>query len=192
MPKRREPSPRVLRRLIDYCPKTGKMTWKERPVWMFKTGGTPVRRVSKEGKARRFNKQFAGQPALNTAHGRGYLSGEVFGISCKAHRVAWAIFHGQWPSDQLDHINGDRSDNRISNLRSVDQAENMKNRKRPKHNTTGHIGVYRRSGGKWCAEVISGGNAVLRKHFDTYEEACAAQEAAASKAGFHKNHGRAA
>jgi len=106
--------------------------------------------------------------------------------------VAYAIFHEEWPKQQIDHINGNRSDNRIVNLRAASPLENMMNRKMPKHNKSGHVGVYLRPNGRWRAQVLLARKAVFDKEFDTFEEACAAQEAAALKHGFHPNHGRAA
>jgi len=58
----------------------------------------------------------------------GYLSGGHFGHNYSAHRMAWAIYYGKWPELEIDHINGDRSDNRIKNLRDVLHIVNVNNR----------------------------------------------------------------
>ena len=180
--RKKEPSPRVLRRLIDYCPKTGELTWKARPLWMAK----------KPSHAKRFNTVFAGKLALSYVDSDGYAVGNLFNRRTPAHRVAYAIYYGEWPTSQIDHLNGDRSYNRIANLRAASHSDNMQNRKIPKHNKSGHIGVKQRANGNWRAQVMSKVRAIFDKTFGTYEEACAAQEAAAVKAGFHPNHGRAA
>ena len=61
-----------------------------------------------------------------------------------SHRLAWLYVYGEFPDKQIDHINRDRSDNRIKNLRNVDQNVNMKNRGISKNNTSGFSGVC------WC------------------------------------------
>jgi hypothetical protein len=61
---------------------------------------------------------------------QGYVVITLLGRRCKAHRLAWFYVHGEWPTEHLDHINGDRTDNRICNLRMVSNAVNMQNLKR--------------------------------------------------------------
>ncbi len=58
-----------------------------------------------------------------------------------AHRLAWLIVHGAWPDGQIDHINGDRTDNRIENLRCVTHAQNQMNRHNPRPNKHGFRGL---------------------------------------------------
>jgi hypothetical protein len=58
-----------------------------------------------------------------------------------AHRLAWLYVHGEWPKSELDHVNGDPSDNRIANLREAEHSQNMWNMVAPKHNTSGRKGV---------------------------------------------------
>lgn len=103
-------TPFELRQLVEYDPETGFLTWKPR-----------------DGNAR-FNSKLAGKPAL-AQPSKGYRTGRIKGKNYKAHRAAWAVTHGEWPQGQIDHINGDRSDNRLSNLRAVSQSENGKNQK---------------------------------------------------------------
>lgn len=64
-------------------------------------------------------------------------------LDFKAHRLCWILFYGKAPAEGMviDHINGDPHDNRISNLRECMQAENSRNAKKPKNNTTGYKGV---------------------------------------------------
>lgn len=61
-------------------------------------------------------------------NGRGYVTLQVCGRKMLAHRIAWALFHGEWPKGVIDHINGDTADNRIQNLRDVSERINQRNR----------------------------------------------------------------
>ena len=85
-----------------------------------------------------------------------------------AHRVAWAIVHGEWPYGPVDHINGTRSDNRMENLRQVTAEENMQNQSRAHRNnkSSGILGVhfYARTG-RWRATIwLDGKNKFLGYH----------------------------
>jgi hypothetical protein len=117
----------------------------------------------------------------------GYVKVGHGGKLHNAHHVVWVMFNGDIPIGmEIDHINGNRSDNRIENLRIVTRTENMRNRKLPITNTTGEIGVKRRRSGSYSATV--GGQYIGT--FNTFEEAREARRAAANAAGYHKNHGR--
>ena len=113
-----------------------------------------------------------------SADGRGYRHVQFEGRSHLAHRVAWLLYYGEWPSGFLDHINGNPSDNRIINLRLADVVENQHNRGKSKNNTSGFKGVSSRRG-KWQALIsINGKNRYLGL-FTTCEEASAAYDQAA-------------
>jgi hypothetical protein len=171
--------PSILRELISYNADTGILTWNERVEKHF-----PNRRAWKI-----WNTRYAGKPAFCRI--RGYLRIRVTGQALFAHRVAWAIYHGRWPIDQLDHINGITDDNRIQNLREVNNAENSRNSKKPAHNKSGRIGVnYLKKNKKWRAEIGYEGSNFHLGSFDTFEAACAAREWAEKQLGFSENHGR--
>ena len=73
---------------------------------------------------------------------KGYVVIHLFGRNIRAHRLAWFVCHGKWPSLDLDHINGKRSDNRIANLREVGNAINRENMRSPRaDNRSGFLGV---------------------------------------------------
>lgn len=110
----------------------------------------------------------------------GYLRISLFGKSFYAHRLAWLFVHGRWPKDQLDHINGDRSDNRISNLRECTDAENRQNWTRPKSNNPhGLIGVNWHAGAnKFSAQIQINRKQKHLGLFETAEEAHSAYLAA--------------
>lgn len=118
---------------------------------------------------------------------KGYTAIQIDGKQYQAHRIIWKLVHGTEPK-QIDHINGDRSDNRIENLREVNGTQNARNMKLRTCNTVGCHGVYKH-GGRWRAVITLGGK---KKHlgvFDSTKEAIAARKAAERKYGFHENHG---
>lgn len=78
---------------------------------------------------------------VGSANSGGYLSIFVDGRLYLAHRLAWLYVYGEWPIDKLDHINGDRADNRIANLRQATSQQNAANRRKHKNNTSGFKGV---------------------------------------------------
>jgi hypothetical protein len=83
----------------------------------------------------------------------GYIRVKVLNKKYLAHRLAWFVVHGKWPEGQIDHINGNRADNRIVNLRVVDSSGNAQNRRsKQKNNQSGYFGVHS-SGGKWRAQI---------------------------------------
>lgn len=72
---------------------------------------------------------------------RGYVRTEVIGKAYMVHRLIWLYVNGCFPELEIDHINGDKSDNRYVNLRLATRTENMMNMKKPAHNTSGFKGV---------------------------------------------------
>lgn len=76
-----------------------------------------------------------------------------------AHRLAWLYAHGKWPDGVIDHINGERSDNRIENLRDITKAENHQNIKRAQsNNKSGYLGVsYNVKRKHFIAQIVVGG-----------------------------------
>lgn len=123
---------------------------------------------------------------MTTLHDAGYLAGSIAGFPRLAHRVAWLVTHGYWPHE-IDHINGDRADNRLVNLREVTRKVNSENHAIPRNNTSGAPGVfYHKASGRWYARIA-------KKYlgmFTTFEEALAVRKAAESEHGYHPNHGR--
>lgn len=188
MKSKKLPSPRLLRRLIDYCPDSGTLTWKERPVWMF---ARHKRTGSRTHAAKMWNANCANKPAINTDD-CGYLSGAVLRINCRAHRVAWAIYHGRWPSHSIDHINGDKSDNRIENLRDVSQRANARNARLQERNKSGVPGVFWVESRKyWCAQITVDGKTRHLGSYKNKQDAIGVRKSAERINNFHPNHGRA-
>lgn len=109
---------------------------------------------------------------------QGYVVFRVDGNLYYAHRLAWLYVHGEWP-ETVDHINGDRADNRIANLRSASQTVNMWNARTSVANTSGLKGVSRMKNGKWKAQISVDNRNQFIGNFSTREAAYAAYFAAA-------------
>jgi len=128
-----------------------------------------------------------------TPHKRtGYLWFSINKELYAGHRLAWKMYYRQdIPNDmQIDHINGNGSDNRIENLRLVTMNENMMNKKTYRSNQSGIVGVAKRSDtNSWRAQISVNGKAIKLGSFKTREEAINARIAAENKYGFHINHG---
>lgn len=98
-----------------------------------------------------------------------------------AHRLAWLYVHGRWPEEFLDHINGDKSDNRIDNLREATRHENMQNLAISARNTSGQMGVSKSRNGMWRAAITAGGKRLNLGSFRSVEQASSAYKAAKAK-----------
>ncbi len=152
--------------VFDYNLEEGKLLWK-RPLG---------------------NKTKPGTEA-GTLNSQGYIQIQYAGTVYRAHRILYTIITGQPPSNEIDHINGDRTDNRISNLRSVTKTENMRNTRLQSRNNTGITGVSKTPQGKFDARITINSRAVHLGRYSTLAEATAARKAASQLHDFHPNHG---
>ena len=170
----------ILRDILRHDSDTGLLYWKNRCREMFKT----------QRAFATWNARYSDKEAF-TADRCGYKHGRIFNKSYQAHRVVWALAYGVWPIDGIDHINGNKTDNRLSNLRMVSQAVNMQNAKIPSTNTSGHIGVSLDARlNKWVSYIKVSG---VKKHlgcFALMDDAVLARKNAETRFGFHRNHGR--
>jgi hypothetical protein len=144
-----------LRDQIDYDPITGVLTWKKSSANGVRRAGTTCGRVDKCGH-------------------------RIVNLDCRthmAHRIAWAIFYGQFPEMGIDHINGVGDDNRIANLRLATQSQNIANR--IANGTSGFRGVSKTRHGKWFAQIKKDGTTKYLGTFATKELAAQAYEDAA-------------
>ena len=122
---------------------------------------------------------------------RGYRRLHIEGNNYMTHRLAWLLYHGEWPKQDIDHINGIRDDNRIHNLRDVSHLENARNSKKSVNNTSGVTGVkWHKGGGKWTATIKNLSEDIYLGLFDCFLDAIAARLRAEKEFNFHENHGR--
>lgn len=148
--------------LLKYCPETGNLTWLK-----------DVARLAKAG-------QLAG-----IQRDDGYKRLKFLGKAVYAHRIAWLLFYGKPCDKEIDHINGDRGDNRIDNLRMCSKVENAQNRRRSILNKSGYDGVnFQKSNKKWRARISYNGNRICLGLFDSAELANTARTEA--KRNLHK------
>lgn len=112
--------------------------------------------------------------------GNGYTRIRINGKQYLAHRLAWLYVYGVWPIEQLDHINGIRSDNRLSNLREATNKENNVNRGLTKVNTSGYKGVsWSKHANKWLSRIMVNGKSLHLGYFIDKDEAIEAYKQAA-------------
>lgn len=162
MPKKERATADRVRSLLDYDLDTGWLIWKQ----------STSNRVS------------VGRRAGNV-NSLGYRQIMIDGVNYSAHRLIWLHVRGVWPEHEIDHINGVRDDNRLSNLRSAGRSCNARNAAMQKNNTSGFKGVsWNKQVRKWRARIVVNGVEYPLGDFDQIEMAAAAREKAA-----HQLHG---
>lgn len=148
-------APESLRELFRYDPLTGALAWAVHRSSKVKPGSV-----------------------AGGKNGQSYIDVMLYGKHVKAHRIAWAMVYGYWPTWPVDHIDGKRDNNAISNLREITAAGNSQNITAPRRNNqTGFLGVWRR-GDRYSAEIRASGKTTRLGTFATPEEASAAYKAA--------------
>lgn len=160
-----------LAQLLAYDPESGTLTWKTRQ----RDPSVSLREHE------RWNSRHAGSLAGHTNH-YGYVVVKIRREAFKAHRVAWALAHGCWPPSDcdLDHINRDKSDNRLTNLRLASRSENLINRPPPDNNTSGVRGVsWYAPSDCWAARIGYQNRKIHLGYFRSLEEASIAYQKAA-------------
>lgn len=143
-----------LRELVDFDPGTGVFT----------------QRIVYEGQRARWK---AGRVSGSISKQSGYLTLRVDGKNFQAHRLAWLHVHGTWPTAEIDHRDGDRRNNCMSNLRDVSRRENAGNMQRVRADSaTGVQGVspYKKTG-RFQAQVRHNGRCHYLGTYDTVEQA---------------------
>lgn len=171
----------MLRRILRYDAETGKLYWRRRTPDLFKDGYRTA-----EGNCANWNAHYAGREAFTALDGHGYLHGNIFHTRQKAHRVAYCLMTGVWP-ENIDHTDGDRTNNKWANIREVTPAQNNMNLAARSSNKSGHTGIcWDRARSLWL--VTAKGKHIGR--YSSMDDAVAARSAANLAMGFHQNHGR--
>lgn len=156
-----------LKEWLTYDEHTGEFTWNKAPSFGVKAG-------TKAGYQRNGYRQIR-------------LDGELH----YGHRLAFLYMTGALPENQVDHINGQRSDDSWKNLRQVSPQENRRNAARSKNNTSGVTGVvWDKSKQKWMARIMVSRKEKFLGYFDSVDEAKVCRKAAEVRHNFHPNHGR--
>lgn len=140
-----------LRELLHYDPETGAFTWRSNRTPRIRAGAVAGHR-----------------------HPLGYWTLSVDGKRYYGHRLAWLHYYGEWPTNCVDHINGDGLDNRIANLRDITHKENIQNQRRAAKNneSSGILGVgWFEPRQKWRAQIGHDGRSIHLGYFDTADEA---------------------
>lgn len=173
---------KVLKSVLYYDPNNGKLFWRHRPREYFKSEGSCIR----------WNQRYSGKEAFTYTHKNGYKMGAVFNKSYRAHTIIWILLYGKKPSGYIDHINGDRSDNRKINLRDVNPKESARNVGLSKTNKSGRVGVHKcLASGYWVAQIKDlHGKTVHLGSFISFEDACRCREESEQDFGYHENHGQ--
>ena len=154
--------------LVEYNPVTGEIKWQS------------------SGRGRKLDRAVG-----NINKQLGYFEVRINGHRTYGHRLAWLLTYGEMPKGQIDHVNGIRHDNRLVNLRVVDNQENHKNMKKHKGNRSGVTGVYwSKKAKKWQSYICVGGKQIYPGVYEYLVDAETARKEAEIEYGFHKNHGR--
>lgn len=176
---------KIVEELLHYDPDNGIFIWKKRSGEKYFCGAFSKRSENA------WNKRFAGKIA--GSYKDGYQQIIILGHQFRAHHIVWLLENGRWPKREIDHINQNRSDNRICNLREVSHVENSKNQKMRSTNKSGQTGVsYLEDRNKWQAHITVSGKQLSLGLFEDFSKAVTARKKAENKYGFHKNHGVAA
>lgn len=154
-----------LTKVLEYEPESGVFIWKIRASQAVKPG------------------DIAGSVNKN-----GYLFIKVGKYIYRAHRLAWFYFYGQWPpieNYQIDHIDGNRLNNSIKNLRLASNAKNARNHKLYSHNTSGVSGVhFAEASNKWKATIRYNGRNIHLGYYASFEDAVNARIVAEKELGY--------
>lgn len=172
------PSAEYIRERFAYDPASGVLSWRA-----IDAGNDPKKRT--------WNTRYADKPAGGVTT-FGYLKLKLGDRHYQVHRLVWLWNAGEWPSHFIDHIDHDRQNNRIENLRLVTHIQNCRNAVLPKSNTSGACGVrWRAREKKWHAYIYVDRKTLHLGFFPERENAVAARKSAERQHGFHENHGAA-
>lgn len=122
--------------------------------------------------------------------GMTYVKIKISGKEYFAHRLVWFYMYGVWPEKEIDHIDHNTINNKISNLRSVSPSENRRNASISRNNTSGVVGViFCKREQRWLARIILDYKQIHLGYFKCFEDAVRTRKLAEQKYNFHPNHG---
>jgi hypothetical protein len=171
--------------ILEYNFRTGRLKWLLRSSEHFKDD-----KHSAEHCAAAWNAKNYGRHADCSLTSNGYRVVSIGGKRLRAHRIIMAML-GKPVVEQIDHINQDKTDNRLANLREVTHRQNNLNQSLRKNNKTGFMGViWDKDRQKWKAEIKVNYKRVYLGRFNSLDEAINARNAAEKQYGFHENHGK--
>lgn len=175
--KRPEHTVEYLRQCLVYNPRTGEFHWRARPVEHFRDKASHKR----SHVCALWNGRFAGKKAGSICFA-GYVEIGLDDERYLAHRLAWFYMTGEWPEQEIDHIDLIKNNNRFANLRIATSTENRCNRGLQSNNTSGIKGVsWYKAGRKWRADISVSNKYKFLGYFQTKAEAAHAYECAALK-----------
>lgn len=167
--------------LLKYNPKTGQFFWNKRNRKYFKC----------ERSFNIWNSRYSGKECFLTTDNLGRKTTSIFNKPYRAHIIAFLYMTGRWPKEEIDHEDGNPSNNKWENLVEVSHSDNMKNLKIRKDNTSGHQGIsWDKSRKKWKVQVSINGVNTFICRTKNLQDAIARRAAANNKFLFHHNHGK--
>ncbi|CCV12980.1 HNH endonuclease signature motif containing protein [Mesorhizobium sp. STM 4661] len=169
----------ILLQLLTYDPETGKLRWRERPESLCKSRQS----------WRAFNSRWAGEDAFTTIGKNGYHNGSIFGKKMYAHRVIWMMVYGYWP-DEVDHDDGVRPNNILTNLKDKDHAGNMQNMTKREDNSSGQTGVsWDQHRQRWQVHITHNKKHIALGRFVSKDEAISRYREKKTTLGLSERHG---
>jgi hypothetical protein len=121
-------------------------------------------------------------PIRRSFNAKGYLRVQIGGSLYLAHRVIYAVIHGEWPQRHVDHIDGNKLNNRRANLRLATPSQNLYNRGSQRNNRLGVKGVcFDRRRGRYFAQIAARGKHHFLGYFHTLDEASSAYRVASAR-----------
>ena len=160
-----------IRAFLTYDSDNGKLIWIRRfPGMQFRDRTVGFK------SANIFNAKHAGRDASSVAS-TGYPMTSILNYPFTAHRIAWLLFYGTWPEHEIDHLNGNRTDFRVFNLRDVPRQRNVDNSRRISSWANTNTGVRQKRGGRWSARIMYKYQEIFIGVFDTRDEAVQARRA---------------
>lgn len=169
--KTKEITQEILKEYLFYDPITGYFTWIKQS-------------------ARNIFPGFRAGTLQQTVWGKTYIKIKLLHVQYFSHRLAFIYMTGLDTDLQVDHINGDGTDNRWVNLRLVTHQDNGKNQKKHSNNTSGISGInFDRYWNKWLVRISINQKVKNLGYYDNLFDAACVRKSAELKHSYHSNHG---